>query len=210
MGYFAGKLLGQLSHWRHLQAACNEIHLNTSFPALYSLCMWSPCPSLLPLFILRENSLLCISSADLRCVSRLLGQALPRVSKAQIRDSIWTSFSLMSSSSSSCFGKAAPMLSREFCRGHGEGVTDRRMRAGWAHTAMQLSLPLQSAHTSPRAQLWCCWQPAKGTAGSVAWTQTCACATRVPLPELQWSAHTEHEHSTQQQEVACQEVTGQW
>lgn len=85
---------------------------------------WSPCPSLLPLFVLRGNSSSwesspCTPLADLRCVSGLLGQALPRVSKAQIRDSICTSFSLMSSSSSSCFGKPVLVLSREFCGGQG-------------------------------------------------------------------------------------------
>lgn len=62
------------------------------------------------------------------------------------------------------------------------------------HNAVQLGLPLQPAHTSPAlALLAAC----RGTQQAL-WpgTQTRACATRVPLFELQGFADTKHKHST--------------
>lgn len=151
-GLFCAKAAGAASSLI-LRAAGSEIlHLLKSIPTPSAR---SPGLSLLPLSTSRRNtvsqeSLLCTPLADLRCVSGLLGQALPRVSKAQISDSTCTSFSLVSSSSSSCFGKPVPMLSREFCKGHG-GI-DRRMREGQPHTSLPFSLPFQSVHASPCIQ----------------------------------------------------------
>lgn len=99
-----------------------------------------------------QESLLCPLSVHLHCVSGLLGQALPRVSKAQIRDSICTSFSLMSSSSSSCFGKPVPMLSREFCGGDG-GKGDQQKDEGRLATHFSaLQSSLAAVRTSPCTQ----------------------------------------------------------
>lgn len=84
-------------------------------------------------------------SDDSRCVSGLLGQALPRVSKAQSRDSICTSLSLASSSSSSSFGKLAPAFSTVFCRGE-EGMT----KAG--HTLQFNQSSLAASAASPCTQ----------------------------------------------------------
>lgn len=154
-----------------------------------------------------QESLLCPPLVHLRCVSGLLGQALPRVSKAQIRDSICTSFSLMSSSSSSCFGKPVPMLSREFCGGDG-GKGDQQKDegrlathfsaiqsslAGCAHQSVHpVSASIQLEHRPPWPPAALALSAACRSAQQALWPciQTSACAVRVPLAELRSTADT--------------------